>query len=88
MEQNGTGISDVPTLTFGQKAVGITFNPGGMPEVYEIKQLCADVIDKLDGYRNGALLQDNGEKAAMFDTAIREIQSAQMWAVKAATWQY
>lgn len=80
--------SKTKELTFGQKAVGITFNPGGMPEVNEIKQLCADAIDKIDGYRNGALLQDNGERVMQFEIAIRHIQEGQMWAVKAATWQY
>lgn len=84
-EQN---VVEAPVLTYGQKAVGVTFNPGGMQEVNEIKQLCADVIDKLVGYRNGALLQDNEERAQMFQFAIRGIQEAQMWGVKAATWQY
>ena len=32
-------------LTFGERAVGLTFNPGGSPAVNEIKQACAAAID-------------------------------------------
>jgi hypothetical protein len=74
-------------LTFGEKAVGITFNPGGSKEVNGIKKKCAEVIDELDAQRSQAKLETNGEKIAMFTLAIRDIQSGQMWGVKAATWQ-
>ena len=43
------------TLTFGEKAVGLSFNP-------------------------------SGERRRMLSIAITEAQTAQMWAVKAATW--
>lgn len=75
-------------LTFGQKAVGITFNPGGMPEVNAIKNLCAAVIDELNTQRDVEKAANNGEKIAQYTLAIRDIQSGQMWGVKAATWQY
>jgi hypothetical protein len=77
-----------PELTFGQKAVGITFNPGGLEQVNNIKALCADVIDELDRQRTKAKEENNGEKIAQFTLAIRDIQSGQMWGVKAATWQH
>lgn len=83
MEQ--TQPTEQRELTFGEKAVGITFNPGGMPEVNVIKQLSANLIDELDSQRT---LQGNGEKAAQYTLAIRKIQEGQMWGVKAATWQY
>lgn len=76
-------------LTYGEKAVGITFNPGGMPEVNSIKALCAAAIDELNTQREvAARSENNGEKIAQYTLAIRNIQTGQMWGVKAATWQY
>ena len=75
-------------LTYGQKAVGITFNPGGMPEVNKIKVLSAALIDELDKQRTGNPNDmRNGEVIAQFTLAIRKIQEGQMWGVKATTWQ-
>jgi len=71
-------------LTFGEKAVGLTFNPGNNPEVDKVKKLYADVIDKLYGLREAA---DNPEAKRLFSVAITEAQTAQMWAVKAITWK-
>ncbi len=73
------------SLTFGQKAVGLTFNPGGHPEVEAIKTKCAELIDDLNSSR---LLTDSGDKKRMYSEAITAIQTGQMWGVKAATWQY
>lgn len=79
-------------LTFGEKAVGISFNPGGKPEVNSIKQLAADLIDELNNQRQAAKGDGsavvNGEIQAQYTLAIRSIQEGQMWGVKAATWQY
>jgi hypothetical protein len=73
-------------LTFGEKAVGITFNPGGMPEVNRIKELSAALIDEIHNQRN--IDPSNGEKQAQYTLAIRRIQEGQMWAVKSVTWQH
>lgn len=72
-------------LTFGQQAVGLTFNPGGNEKVNRIKMLYAEVIDELNLLRT---LAENGEMKRMYSVAITETQTAQMWAVKAITWQY
>lgn len=72
-------------LTFGMKAVGLTFNPGGHPEVDVIKQACAALIDQLHTARQTT---ENGDKKRMYSEAITAIQTGQMWGVKAATWQY
>lgn len=72
-------------LTFGQKAVGLTFNPGGNPEVEAVKRAFADLIDKLDTLRIAA---EGSEKKRMYSLAITDAQAGQMWAVKAITWQY
>ena len=75
-------------LTFGEKAVGLTFNSGGNPKVESIKRIFASLIDELEGYRNPENAERHPEIARMLSVAITEAQSSQMWAVKAVTWQY
>lgn len=76
-------------LTYGEKAVGLTFNPGKNPEVEGVKRLAADLIDKIyDGQVAPTDAVRNGEAVAQAKLAIRSIQEGQMWAVKAITWQY
>lgn len=72
-------------LTFGEKAVGLTFNPSGDPEVQEIKSKCASLIDALNDMR---VIAGPGEKARMLSEAITCIQTGQMWGVKGVTWKY
>lgn len=71
-------------LSFGQKAVGLTFNPSGDDAVAKCKQIFADAIDQLNDLRNST---SDGEVKRMCAVAITEAQSAQMWAVKALTWK-
>lgn len=71
-------------LTFGQKAVGLLFNPSGDDAVGQVKQKFADAIDQLNDLRNTTT---SGEVKRMCSFAITEAQSAQMWAVKAITWK-
>lgn len=71
------------TLSFGEKAVGLTFNPSGDEDVNKIKQYYADIIDKLN-YLRGT---ERNEKARLLSVAITEAQTAQMWAVKGITWK-
>lgn len=71
-------------LTFGQKAVGLTFNPSSSPLVDEIKKSSADLIDLLNTLREDT---DDPEVKRMAAIAITETQTAQMWGVKAATWK-
>lgn len=75
-------------LTFGEMAVGINFNPGGMTEVNKIKRQCADYIDYLNDIKPGVIAQGKGEVVRMLSVAITEVQGSQMWGVKAVTWQY
>jgi hypothetical protein len=69
-------------MTWGEKAVGLTFNPSGDPTVHRLKALYAEIIDIC----NDARLHE-GEAARLWSIAITEAQGAQMWAVKAATWR-
>ena len=72
-------------LSFGEKAVGLTFNPGNHSEVETIKRMFANSIEYMNSLRNQT---DNVEKKRMLSVAITEAQTSQMWAVKAVTWQY
>ena len=71
-------------LTFGQKAVGLKFNPSGNNEVNTCKGRFASVIDDLHNLR---LSTESGEVKRMASKAITDLQTAQMWAVKAITWK-
>lgn len=77
-------MPDQKELTFGQKAVGITFNPGGNPSVNEIKQKFADAIDFLNDFRNDPKVEAGAKRHA--SVAITDLETAQMRAVKALTW--
>lgn len=72
-------------LTFGEKAVGLTFNPSNDPIVQGVKEQFAAIIDSLHNQREAAT---SGEVKRMLSVAITDAQSAQMWAVKAITWQF
>lgn len=71
-------------LTFGQKAVGVTFNPSQNQSVASIKQKFADLIDNLDGLRNDPNMGAGVKRHASI--AITDLETAQMRAVKALTW--
>lgn len=70
-------------LTFGEKAVGVTFNPSQDENVKTIKERYAATIDHLNDLRNAT---EDGEQKRLLSVAITEAQGAQMWAVKAVTW--
>ena len=71
-------------LTFGERAVGLTFNPSGDDAVREMKEQIAAFIDNCHERRE---VTDNPEIKRMYSIAITEAQTAQMWSVKAATWR-
>lgn len=69
--------------TFGQKAVGLSFNPSANPAVDSVKRKHADLIDDMNDLRTDV---DDPEVKRMAAVAITHLQTAQMWAVKALTW--
>lgn len=69
-------------LTFGEKAMGVKFNPSGDERVTKLKALYAEIADLLNDYRG----ENRDERARLTSVAITEAQTAQMWAVKAVTW--
>lgn len=70
--------------TYGQKAVGLNFNPSGDDAVAACKAEFAAVIDRMSDLRNNT---QSAEVKRMCSVAITEAQTAQMWAVKAITWK-
>lgn len=72
-------------MTFGEKACGVSFNPGGDAAVTIIKEQFAEVVDTLNNYRKSS---EDTEVKRMLSIAITEAQTAQMWAVKAVTWKF
>jgi hypothetical protein len=71
-------------MTFGEKAVGKSFNPSARKDVEEIKAAFAAAIDYLNDKRAAT---ESGEVKRMLSIAITEAQTAQMWGVKAVTWE-
>ena len=74
-----------PDQTFGEKAVGLDFNPSGDEKVAKVKKLYAEIIDTLtDGdLDNGA----TGLKGRILGRAINDAIVAQMLAVKFLTFR-
>ncbi|EPJ0398955.1 DUF7681 family protein [Providencia rettgeri] len=69
--------------TYGERAVGMSFNPSNDSVVDQIKRHFADIIDKLNIERSNTV---NEEAKRMLTIAIENAQQSQMWAVKAVTW--
>ena len=77
-------MSEARQMTYGEKAVGLTFNPSGDQKVNDVKALFAQIIDLCNELRTTA---GPGEKGRLLSVAITEAQTAQMWAVKGITFQ-
>lgn len=71
-------------VSYGEKAVGLSFNPSGDPTVNAIKKHYAEIVDEINILRNGT---EDPEVKRLCSIAITEAQTAQMWAVKAITWK-
>lgn len=87
--EDQTNTENQRELTFGEKAVGLKFNPGGNSKVDDLKQRYAALID----FHNEAIADEqneehpDGEVIRLHKIAITELQGTQMWSVKAATWE-
>jgi len=85
MKDQASGQRSSSELSFGERAVGVQFNPSGDTTVDQIKRQFALAIDLMNDARQFARDQ---EVKRMYSVAITEAQTAQMWGVKAATWRY
>ena len=47
-------------LTFGERAVGLTFNPGNNPEVDKAKKIMANAINQMHELREGLPPHERG----------------------------
>lgn len=79
-------------LTFGEKAVGLTFNPSGDEKVHKAKQLMAEALDLLN--ETEAEKTHNGNAMSSWEgnvfrtNAFNKIVDAQMSLVKYITWNH
>lgn len=76
--------STTKQLSFGEKAVGLSFNPSNDPQVQAVKAAYAAIIDQIEDIRTNT---NSNEITRLCSVAITEAQGAQMWAVKAITWK-
>ena len=74
-------------MTKGEYRVGITFNPSNDDMVGKIKRAAADLIDLIESIEEHPAQLDMrfSEIKRLKALAQTEIESAAMWAVKAAT---
>lgn len=73
-------------LTFGEKLVGITFNPSQDDKVANAKKLCAELADILNEHNESKEKTQDSQR--LFSHAVGEILNAQMNVVKSLTYQY
>lgn len=88
-EMNDLAPSDPairPDLSFGQKLVGISFNPSNDERVDKAKTLCAALADLANSHWEG---KDHTRlENQLYDHTIGEILNAQMNVVKLLTLKY
>ena len=76
----------IPSLSFGEKLVGITFNPANDDKVAKAKSLCAELANLLYADHKGTDATDLYDE--LYHHAIGEILNAQMNVVKVLTLKY
>ena len=76
----------VRVQTFGEKLVGLTFNPSGDAKVNKAKRLCADLADLLYDEMKDREVSEHSKMLEPF--AYGEILNAQMNVVKVLTLKY
>lgn len=74
-------------MTFGEKLVGLTFNPSNDSKVQRAKELCAELADLIRN-ENEILHVDNSVKHHLLHHTYGEILNAQMCVVKVLTLKY
>jgi hypothetical protein len=72
--------------SFGEKLVGLTFNPSGDEKVQRAKELCAELADLLNYHNEQSEPTQFSQR--LFSHAVCEILNAQMNVVKVLTLKY
>lgn len=75
-----------PEQTYGERLVGLDFNPSGDPKVVKLKTLFAEIIDICESDLGG--FDETHSAVPIWREAIMRSLDAQMWTVKAATWRH
>lgn len=73
-------------LTFGEKLVGINFNPSADDKVAKAKRLCAELADLLNEHNESKERSQDSQR--LFSHAVGEILNAQMNVVKVLTYNH
>ena len=86
LEQEPKQQPEQKELSFGQKLVGLDFNPSGDPKVLKAKQLCAELADLLHDHTKQS--EASPLSSALYNHSVGEILNAQMNVVKVLTLKY
>lgn len=88
MSEENKSISSEPTtpLSFGEKLVGLTFNPSGDDKVGRVKKLFAQIADIMQYEYQSK--ETTGLYSQLHEHTIGEILNAQMNCVKVLTLKY
>lgn len=73
-------------MTFGEKLVGLTFNPSNDDKVAKAKKLCADLMDLVNEERQNR--ETTQLESYLYIHTVGEILNAQMNVVKLLTLKY
>ena len=73
-------------MTFGEKLVGLTFNPSNDDKVAKAKKLCADLMDLVNEERKNR--ETTELEGYLYNHTVGEILNAQMNVVKLLTLKY
>lgn len=87
MQDEINAAPTTPDLTYGQKAVGIAFNPSEgetHDAVHEAKAACAKLIDTVENTRTP---NDSRFANTLKTGAVMALVHAQMMVVKVLTWK-
>jgi hypothetical protein len=87
VKHEGDSVSPIPQpLSFGQKLVGLNFNPSNDDKVSKAKRLCADLADLL--YEENKNSETSELKNILIPATYASILAAQMNVVKVLTLKY
>ena len=73
-------------ISFGERLVGLTFNPSNDPKVQRAKELCAEIADLLHDHISSK--ETYPLEQQLYNHTIGEILNAQMNVVKVLTLKY
>ena len=85
-EQTQPQIGSPREHTYGEKLVGLKFNPAGSGRVDRLKTLYAAVIDEVRAFRESYVEAGDEIGIHLADEAVDAALNAQMSSVKSATW--